>query len=78
MRALQSESNLDTAKSVKISSTLPTSLKIDVFPKLITAEVEKKLDIFVSVVDSDGNPTITPQDIELNFSQMINILLVIN
>ncbi|GDY15916.1 hypothetical protein LBMAG54_07720 [Nitrosopumilaceae archaeon] len=67
LRALQSESNLDTAKSVKISSTLPTSLKIDVFPKLITAEVEKKLDIFVSVVDSDGNPTITPQDIELNF-----------
>ena len=67
LRALQNESNLDTAKSVKISSTLPTSLAIDVFPKLITAEVEKKLDIFVSVVDSDGNPTITPEDIELNF-----------
>jgi len=67
LRAIQNESNLDTAKSVKISSTLPTSLAIDVFPKLITAEVEKKLDIFVSVVDSDGNPTITPDDIELNF-----------
>ena len=67
LRAIQNESNLDTAKSVKISSTLPTSLAIDVFPKLITAEVEKKLDIFVSVVDSDGNPTITPEDIELNF-----------
>ena len=67
LRAIQNESNLDTAKSVKISSTLPTSLAIDVFPKLITAEVEKKLDVFVSVVDSDGNPTITPEDIELNF-----------
>ncbi|MEX2193620.1 MAG: hypothetical protein WD717_09630 [Nitrosarchaeum sp.] len=67
LRAIQNESNSDTAKSVKISSTLPTSLAIDVFPKLITAEVEKKLDIFVSVVDSDGNPTITPEDIELNF-----------
>ena len=67
LRALQNESNLDTAKSVKISSTLPTSLAIDVFPKLITAEVEKKLDIFVSVIDSDGNPTITPENIELNF-----------
>ena len=67
LRAIQNESNLDTAKSIKISSTLPTSLTIDVFPKLITAEVEKKLDIFVSVVDSDGNPTITPEDIELNF-----------
>ena len=69
LRAIQNESNLDTAKSVKISSTLPTSLAIDVFPKLITADdfVGKKLDIFVSVVDSDGNPTITPEDIELNF-----------
>lgn len=67
LRAIQNESNLDTAKSVKISSTLPTSLAIDVFPKLITAEVGKKLDIFVSVVDSDGNPTITPEDIKLNF-----------
>jgi hypothetical protein len=67
LRAIQNESNLDTAKSVKISSTLPTSLKIDVFPKLITADVGKKLDIFVSVVDSDGNPTITPDDIDLNF-----------
>jgi hypothetical protein len=67
LRAIQNESNLDTAKSIEISSTLPTSLKIDVFPKLITAEVEKKLDIFVSVVDSDGNPTVTPEDIELNF-----------
>lgn len=67
LRAIQNESNLDTAKSIKISSTLPTSLAIDVFPKLTTADVEKKLDIFVSVVDSDGNPTITPEDIELNF-----------
>jgi len=67
LRAIQNESNLDTAKSIEISSTLPASLEIDVFPKLITAEVEKKLDIFVSVVDSDGNPTVTPEDIELNF-----------
>ncbi len=67
LRAIQNESNLDTAKSVKISSTLPTSLKIDIFPKLITADVGKKLDIFVSVVDSDGNPTITPEAIDLNF-----------
>ncbi|MFB5612561.1 MAG: hypothetical protein ACE5RL_04590, partial [Nitrosarchaeum sp.] len=67
LRAIQNEANLDTAKSVKISSTLPTSLSIDVFPKLISADVKQKLDIFVSVVDSDGNPTITPEDIQLNF-----------
>ena len=67
LRAIQNESNLDTAKSVKISSTLPTSLAINVFPKLINADVKKQLDIFVSVIDSDGNPTITPEDIKLNF-----------
>ena len=67
LRATQEESNLDTAKSVKVSSTLPTSLTINVFPKLINADVKKQIDIFVSVVDSDGNPTITPEDIKLNF-----------
>lgn len=67
LRAIQNESNLDTAKSIKISSTLPTSLSINVFPKLINADVKKQIDIFVSVVDSDGNPTITPEDIKLNF-----------
>ncbi|MBI5860189.1 MAG: hypothetical protein HZB73_05865 [Nitrosarchaeum sp.] len=67
LRAIQNESNLDTAKSIKISSTLPTSLAIHVFPKLITAEVNKKLDIFFFFFDSDGNPTSTPKNIELNF-----------
>ncbi|HSA77084.1 MAG TPA: hypothetical protein VLE02_06030 [Nitrosarchaeum sp.] len=67
LRAIQNESNLDTAKSIKISSTLPASLAINVFPKLINADVKKQIDIFVSVVDSDGNPTITPEDIKLNF-----------
>ena len=67
LRAIQTESGLDTAKSIKISSTLPTSLKINVFPKLVAADVNKKVDIFVSVVDSDGNPTITPKDIPLKF-----------
>ncbi|MCV0411658.1 hypothetical protein [Nitrosarchaeum sp.] len=67
LRAIQDESNLDTAKSIKISSTLPASLTINVFPKLINADVKKQIDIFVSVVDSDGNPTITPEDIKLNF-----------
>ncbi|EGP93839.1 hypothetical protein [Nitrosarchaeum koreense] len=67
LRAIQNESNLDTAKSIKISSTLPASLTINVFPKLINADVKKQIDIFVSVVDSDGNPTITPEDIKLNF-----------
>jgi hypothetical protein len=67
VRAIHEDSGLDVAKSIQISSTLPTSLKLTIFPKLIPAEVDRTLDIFVSVVDSDGNPTKTPSDIPLDF-----------
>ena len=67
LRAIQTELGLDTAKSIGVSSTLPSSLKIEIFPKVIPIEVDRELDIFVSVIDSDGNPTITPEDIQLNF-----------
>ncbi|MCV0366906.1 MAG: hypothetical protein K5798_06570 [Nitrosopumilus sp.] len=67
VRAIHEESGLDVAKSIKISSTLPASLKLSVHPKLIPAEFDRALDIFVTVVDSDGNPTKTPEDIPLEF-----------
>ncbi|WP_232212403.1 hypothetical protein [Candidatus Nitrosopumilus sediminis] len=67
IRAIHTDSGLDVAKSIQISSTLPTSLKLSIFPKLIPAEFDRTLDIFVSVVDSDGNPTKTPHDIPLDF-----------
>jgi hypothetical protein len=67
IRAIHEDSGLDVAKSIQISSTLPTSLKLSIFPKIIPAEFDRNLDIFVSVVDSDGNPTKTPNDIPLDF-----------
>ncbi len=67
LRAIHEDSGLDIAKIIKISSTLPTELQISIFPKLIPAEIDRKLNIFVSVVDSDGNPTTTPNDIPLEF-----------
>jgi len=67
LRAIHEESGLDIAKSIKISSTLPTALQLSVFPKLIPAEIDRTLDIFVTVVDSEGNPTKTPDDIPLVF-----------
>lgn len=67
LRAIHEDTGLDTAKSVKISSTLPTALKLSVLPKLIPAEINRQLDIFVTVVDSEGNPTKTPVDIPLDF-----------
>ena len=57
MRAVQEDAGLDVAKSIKISSTLPTAIQLSVFPKLIPAEIDRTLDIFVTVVDSEGNPT---------------------
>ena len=67
LRAIQNESSLDTAKSIRISSTLPSSLQIKIFPKVIPVEVDREIDIFVSVIDSDGNPTISSEDINLKF-----------
>ncbi|MCV0400770.1 MAG: hypothetical protein K5777_02125 [Nitrosopumilus sp.] len=67
IRAIHEDSGLDIAKSIQISSTLPTSLQLSISPKLIPAEFDRYLNIFVSVVDSDGNPTKTPDDIPLDF-----------
>jgi len=67
LRAIHEDSGLDVAKSIQISSTLPTALKLSIFPKLIPAEIDRTINIFVSVVDSDGNPTKTPHDIPLDF-----------
>ena len=67
LRVIHEELSLDVAKSVQISSTLPTALQLSIFPKLIPAEIDRTLDIFVTVVDSEGNPTKTPDDIPLIF-----------
>ena len=42
-------------------------MKLSVFPKMIPAEIDRTLDVFVTVVDSEGNPTKTPDDIPLEF-----------
>ena len=67
IRAIQEETQLDTAQSIEITSTLPAALSINVYPYLIPAEINRNLDIFVSVLDSNGDPTIANQDIPLKF-----------
>lgn len=67
LRAIQPDTQLDTAKSISISSTLPASLNINIYPYLIPAEIDRTLDIFVSVVDSNGDPTVASEDIPLKF-----------
>jgi hypothetical protein len=67
IRAIQAENQLDAVKNIGISSTFPTSLNIMIYPELIPAEIDRTVDIFVSLRDSAGNPTIAHRDIPLQF-----------
>lgn len=67
IRALQAETQLDTAKSIEISSTLPAALNLYVYPYLVPAEIDRNLDLFVTVVDSNGDPTVANEDIPIKF-----------
>ncbi|MDH3610338.1 MAG: hypothetical protein OEM79_01105 [Nitrosopumilus sp.] len=67
LRAIQADTQLDTAVSISISSTLPAALNLNIYPYLIPAEIDRTIDIFVSVVDSNGDPTVASEDIPLKF-----------
>jgi len=67
IRAIQPDTQLDTAQSIEITSTLPSALSINIYPYLIPAEIRRTIDIFVTVVDSDGEPTVASKDIPLKF-----------
>jgi len=67
IRAIQTDTQLDTAKSIAISSTLPDALNLHVYPYLVPAEIDRNLDIFVTVVDSEGQPTVANEDIPVKF-----------
>jgi hypothetical protein len=67
IRAIQDDLELDTAKSIDISSTLPAALNLNIYPYLVPAEIDRNLDIFVTVVDSNGDPTVANEDIPLKF-----------
>ncbi len=58
------EFQLNTAASIQISSTAPASVAINVFPKLIGYS-EKKIDLFVNLLDSAGLPTVATENINL-------------
>jgi hypothetical protein len=67
LQATQPETQLDSVKNISVSSTFPTQLEIRLYPELIPAETDRTLDIFVSLLDSDGNPTVAHRDIQLDF-----------
>lgn len=74
LRASFERFGIDVAENIEITSSLPVALKIDVFPKKISADAERTIDVFVSLVDSDGLPAVTPEDIQLElFSDENNV-----
>lgn len=67
LRAIQPDTGLDVAKNIKISSSLPAKIELQVFPKIIPATGTRHIDMFVTLLDSQGNPAITPKSIPLEF-----------
>jgi len=74
LRASFERFGVDIAENIEITSSLPVGLSIEVFPKKISADAERTIDVFVSLVDSDGLPAVTPEDIPLElFSDQNNV-----
>ena len=67
VRASQNELNMHTAENIKISSSLPTGLQVHVFPQIIAKELDRNIDIIVSLVDSEGFPALAQEDVHLQF-----------
>jgi hypothetical protein len=67
LRAIQADTQLDTAQSIEITSTLPAALSMNIYPYLVPSEIRRTIDIFVTVVDSEGLPTVAGEDIPLKF-----------
>jgi len=74
LRASFERFGIDVADNIEITSSLPVALNIEVFPKKISADAERTIDVFVSLVDSDGLPAVTPEDIPIElFSDEHNV-----
>ena len=55
---------LNAVTNVAISQTQPASLRVYVFPDKVGLN-ENTIDIFVGIVDANGQPTLAPEDIKL-------------
>ncbi len=74
IRASFERFGIDIAENIEITSSLPAALRIEIFPKQISADAERTIDVFVSLVDSDGLPSVTPEDIPIElFSDENNV-----
>lgn len=67
VRASSDKLGADEAKEIKISSSAPASLAVHIFPEQIPATLTRDIEIIVSLIDSDGLPTLAQQDVKLEF-----------
>jgi len=67
IKTSQNDLKLQTAQNIRISSSLPSGLEVNVFPKIIAKEVDRNIDVIVNLVDSEGLPTLAQEDIHLEF-----------
>jgi hypothetical protein len=69
---------LSTVTNVEISQTQPASLKVYVFPDKVGLN-ENTIDIFVGVIDANGQPTLAADDIDLElFSSAYQLTSISN
>ncbi len=67
IRASQNDLNLHSAKYIKVSSSLPSGLSLNIFPEIVANEVDRHIDVIVNLVDSEGIPTLAQEDVKLEF-----------
>jgi hypothetical protein len=67
LRATSDKLGFDEAKEIRISSSLPSSLAVNIFPETVPATLKRDLDVIVTLKDSDGLPTLAQEDIKLQF-----------
>ena len=65
LQAKNAELDLDSATHVNVSSNFGTKIDVDVFPKVVTSGNDRQIDIFVSIIDDAGNPTVASEDVYL-------------
>lgn len=78
IRVSTADSMLDAVSTIEISQTQPASLRIFAFPEKVTIN-EKNIDVFVGLIDSEGNPTVASSDIQLElFASTSGVLNIAN
>ncbi len=67
LRASSDKLGVDEAREIKISSSLPSSLSVNIFPDRIPSTLKRDIEVLVTLVDSDGLPTLAQEDVKLEF-----------